>query len=313
MKGRKKAGVRTVQRPSELKKTLQICNAQGALYSLFHHTNVTSFANMVKGGSIRLSRIDTMNDGTEVFKDAKRTYAFCLSATPTENAGMWIAYGLPRREAIRVRFPGKALHDICKANKGRVHIKPIKDSQPQDKTVSGTISLQYVGYVSHSGIRVHVRKTIYRFPEKMAMPRAAVMNRYGSFIKLLGWEYEHEIRLVIRLDEEINAEKIQLDMPDVFTKILKYKPKKRGDSTGMPSVIVGPWGDPTTFEKKFRDVLEGQNYERRDDVSYFLEQAGDEDGLIRESEFKGKIRLNWCATCDKKCSGECVYYVGETK
>ena len=62
----------------ELIDKLNVPKVKGALYSLFHHTKTESFANMVNGGSVWMSRIDQMNDGTEVFKDADRTYAFTL-------------------------------------------------------------------------------------------------------------------------------------------------------------------------------------------------------------------------------------------
>ena len=308
----KKAGVKTLRSDSELRNALSISKVKGALYSLFHYTNTEALGKIVAGKGIRLSRMDRMNDGTERFNGADRTYAFCLSAVPTESAGMWIAYGVPRQDAIRVRFSGKLLHDLCEANDGRIEVFPVIGDHAQKKSVSGKISLQYVGYVSRSGDRVHVRNVIYQFSPPKKRSRTAVMDDYGSFIKFLGWEYEHEIRLVVRLDEAINAQKIELSLNDVVEKMLRYKPRHQKGSNGMPSVIVGPWGSRNDFMEKFKGMAHKLECNNREDVQYFLSHSRDELGLVRESEFKDKIHLGHCTTCGKNCNCDCVYYEGTT-
>ncbi len=309
----KKTGVITISSPEELIHGLEITKMRGALHSLFHHTNTKAFANMVKSGSIWMSRIGEMNDETEVFKDAARTYAFCLSAKSSENVGMWIAYGLPRRDAIRIRFPGKALRDFLRDSDWRVSVYPVKNNEVQSKPVSGTVSLQYVGYISRDGQRVHVRDVIYRFPPEVSMSRAELMERCGSFIKRLGWEYEHEIRLVVHLEKKITAQRIELRLPEVFKEILTDKSEKQGKSGGKPSVIVGPWSGRAAFVKKFCGMVKELDCAGRDDVKYFLAQAADEGGLIRESEYVGKIRLGHCYGCEKIRSCECDYCEGVQK
>lgn len=292
----------------ELIDKLKVSEVKGALYSLFHHTRTEAFANMVKGRSVWMSRIDQMNDGTEVFKDAGRTYAFCLSAKPTENVGMWVAYGQPRRDAIRVRFSGKAIFDFINASNGKVAVNPVDtDNKVQPKTVLGKAALQYIGYVSRDGHRVHVRDGIYHVVSEQEMSREDLMNKCGSYIKRLGWAYEHEIRLVVRLDKKMDAPRVQLEMSDVFEKLLTYKPRKKGDSNGMPSVIVGPWGDCERFKKEFRRKVKESDCAGREDVKYFLSHADGEGGLVRESEYKGEIRLGHCKQCKRLRSCKCDY------
>lgn len=293
---------------------------RGALYSLFHHTNIEAFSRIVTGGNVWMSRIDKMNDGTEVFSNADRTYAFCLSAKPTENVGMWIAYGLPRREAIRVRFSGKALMDIITESKGRVSVIPVKKGKPQSKSVSGTASLQYVGYVSRGGKRVHVGREIYELnwaKGEKALQREDVMDRCGSFIKRLGWQYENELRFVVTLDKKIDAEKVQIDLRNAVEGLLTYKPKRnKNGSKGMPSVIVGPWSGREAFVKLFREKIKDLPCAWQDKIEYFLSQATDDDeGLIRESEYKGNVKLGRCDKCDEETrrTCECVYCEGEPK
>ena len=313
MNQKRKAGVRTLAVPKSVLGKLRITKIQGALYSLFHYTNVKAFASMVKGKSIWLSRIDQMNDGTEVFPDANRTYAFCMTAVPTENAGMWIAYGLPRKDAIRVRFSGKAIHDICTANKGKVEVVPVKDGHPTAEKVAGTASLQYVGYVSRAGKRVHVRNCIYQFKDTTDLSSASVMSECGSFIKLLGWQYEHEVRLVIRLEKAIDAEKVQLDMSQVIENALTYNSKKRACSSCMPSVIIGPWGNYGDIIRRFSSEVMELKCGERTDVEYFMAHTKGANGLVREGEFKDKIHLNRCEKCQEKSSCHCAYCEGGLK
>ena len=45
-----------------------------------------------------------------------------------------------------------------------------------------------------------------------------------------------------------------------------------------------------------------------EDVSYFLSNSLDNEGLVRESEYKGKIRLGQCEKCDKTTSCNCCYH-----
>ena len=308
---RKKAGVRKLRSIKALVSELEIPEVKGALYNLFHHTGIDAFVKMATGGSVWLSRIDQMNDGTEVFKDADRTYAFCLSAKPTENVGMWIAYGLPRRDAIRVRFSGKAIFDFINASNGRVSVNPVVEGNkvlPQAEP--GTASLQYVGYVSRDGRRVHVRDEIYNVISEHEMSRDSLMNKCGSYIKRLGWAYEHEIRLVVRLDKRIAAPRVQLAMPDVFKKLLTYKPRKKGNSHGMPSVVVGPWGEREKFKRDFQIKAKKLVCAERDEVRYFLSHMDDEGGLVRESEYKDEIRLGHCEGCKRLRSCKCDYCEG---
>ena len=294
---KKKAGVRKLRSLSYLKSILGIDEVKGALYSLFHYTNAESFGKIVSGNAIWLSRIDQMNDLTESFSDADKTYAFCLTAVPTENVAMWIGYGVPRKDAIRVRFSGKELESIC----GQATVYPVEDNVVNmRKPISCTASLQYVGYMSRSGKRVHVRNVIYKIPDD----ESDLMDKCGSFIKTLGWKYEQEIRLVIRLTEKISAKKVQLDFRNVIKSLLTYKPKKRKDSHGMPSVIVGPWGNREDFIKEIKEKLSADN----EDVSYFLNYSLDNEGLVRESEYKNKIRLGRCDRCDKIKSCKCCYH-----
>lgn len=256
----KKAGVRKLRSVNALVSELEISEVKGALYNLFHHTGIDAFVKMTTGGSVWLSRIDQMNDGTEVFKDADRTYAFCLTAKPTENVGM-----------------------------------------------------QYVGYVSRDGRRVHVRDKIYQIVSCQEMSREDIMNKCGSYIKRLGWAYEHEIRLVVRLDERIAAPRVQLAMPDVFEKLLTYKPRKKGNSCGMPSVIVGPWGEREKFKRDFLIKAKKLICAEREDVRYFLSHTDDEGGLVRESEYKDEIRLGYCEGCKRLRSCKCDYCEGGHK
>ena len=315
-----KPGTISIRDSKELIDKLKIKkeDLRGALYSLFHHTNIDAFSKMATGGNVWMSRIDKMNDGTEVFRKADRTYAFCLSAKPTENVGMWFAYGLPRQGAIRVRFSGKALMDVITASKGRVSVFPVKDDKVQEKPVSGTASLQYVGYVSGGGERVHVGKLIYDLnwgKSKKALRRKYVMDNCGSFIKRLGWQYENEIRFVVTLDKKIDAERIQIDLRNAIECLLTYKPKQnKNGSIGMPSVIVGPWSGREAFVKVFQEKLKGLPCAWQDKIEYFLSRATDDGkGLIRESEYKGKVRLGHCNRCDKKTKCTCEYYEGEPK
>lgn len=294
---KRKAGVRKLCSFSSLRSALRVDEVKGALYSLFHYTNANAFANIISGNAIWLSRIDQMNDLTESFSDADKTYVFCLTAVPTENVAMWIGYGLPRKDAIRVRFSGKELKSIC----GQATVYPIEGNVVNmRKPLSCTISLQYVGYVSRSGKSVHVADVIYKIPQV----ESNVMEKCGSFIKTLGWKYEQEIRLVVKLTERISANKVQLDCANVIKALLTYNPKKRKDSKGMPSVIVGPWGNREDFIKEIKEKFSADN----EDVSYFLSHSLDNEGLVRESEYKDKIRLGRCDKCDNTTSCNCCYH-----
>lgn len=289
---------------NRLKKRLEINEVRGALYSLFHYTNTQSLAKIVSGNSIRLSRMDQMNDGTERFPNADKTYAFCLSAVPTENVAMWISYGIPRKDAIRIRFSGKIIKSLCETKNITVY-PVVGDVVDLDNPILGVASLHYVGYVSRTGNRVHVKDRIYEVSvdEKISSKENWLMERCGSFIKRLGWRHEQEIRIVVKLPRKIDAKKVQLDFSKVVKSMLTYKPRKRKDSNGMPSVIIGPWGNRERFIEEFKKNVRAKN----DDINYFLSNAYEENGIIRESEFHEKIKLGHCGRC-KKTSCDCVYH-----
>lgn len=284
---------------AELLESVTIHVLRGAQYNMFHHTTVQGLLGMLKNGRFRLSRVDKMNDGTENFPNADRTYVLSLSTAPTENVAMWVVYGRARKGAIRLRFPGKELLDL--ANRKEISVFPSSKKGKSSGVPVESIRLAYVYYLPESGNCVHAwNGEIFEMADG-EKEREKNMAKLAGCSKRLGWRYEMECRLIVTLKEKIDDDKIEIDFTDVLRAMLRYG--KNGDRR-YPSIVTGPWMERCALIERLREWVRDESVRSPllGDVKSLLDRAKAmplESNPVRESGFKNNLRMDPCGGCRK--------------
>ena len=95
--------------------------AKGKIFG--HYTKTYAFEKIAEGQTVgenglkrtlfKLSDIRQLNDTVEATGSGNRSiYTMSLTGNGTESVAMWIAYGVPRSEAMRLNIPGEALFEV---------------------------------------------------------------------------------------------------------------------------------------------------------------------------------------------------------
>lgn len=237
----------------------------------YHYTTWESLKKIMENKSFLLTRGNSLkiNDQHEASKKGvkevwDRTYIGSFAFGSSENMAMWGLYGLPWEDAIRIAIPslsmGKWFQSIISAvvwdgdSKGKIIQNP--------ETVLTDI-MYITGNKFDSTLRLtHAdkSKTISNSGPLRAFDETPAITGY---VKNYAWHYENEVRLIIRLAEYINSEKLSIKIPDNIL-----------DTT---SVTTGPYFKP-----------------KNDDLFVALHNQG----RIYESGFKNLVNYRTlCSMC----------------
>ena len=233
---------------------------------------------------LHLGAADNMNDEYDK-KCGKGVFFASFSFGPAENISMWTNYGIPNKEAVRVKFHTKEFWDWVKdSEKHSIRAYGV-DSDGSLKPLSAKPELKLVdvAYWSKSkwweerndhndGIFIH---NMNKFRLKDCNNVERFMKENGQYMfKEFGWNYESETRLVLKFDENLADRFTRVAIP--FDKPLDYLEKEF-----KIHVWRGPWFNP----KEPLDTTA---------AGHRLDEAS-------KSYYRGKLKMrSVCDNCPKK-------------
>ena len=188
--------------------------------------------------SLRGSRVLSMSYGAE------------------ENVAMWTNYGLPRKDAVRLRFSKKAVMDwLEKCGKSLANLCFVKEGNAGEKykeLVPAEIRIGDVLYVAHHGNgRVAEQKmTIYDAPNGQTWEDFLNDDKnahIAPLVKSRGWAYERETRLVVKFSDSnmITQKDVYLDFTSVIDDMLNR-------TCNAGNILYGPWFNERRFLAKLK-------------------------------------------------------------
>jgi|LGOV01.1.fsa_nt_gb hypothetical protein len=229
-------------------------NEKGTSHNNFHHyTDLISLRKILSGKSLLLSRLDTMNDQQELRKiitsnnEWQKVYSACFTYGISENMGLWGLYSIPNKIGVRISFKKSEMKKILEKNKVISAFPNFRSHQ------ANAIQLTDVLYVSNED-NDKTYKFKYYYSETPYYSNMYVGDRnskYGDNGVLIGalkneaWSYEKEVRLNVKVSNEIYSEKIMITLEDVeFENV---------------TVTFAPWVSNVEKEsfRRFLDGLEG--------------------------------------------------------
>ena len=239
---------------SEVREFLALSGRDHRKY--FQYTDLNALCGMLKSGQLWLTRADKLNDLKEFGAKEERQFCYIASfgTSALENVAMWWMYGLngiekdPKRIPVRLEFDGKAILSSWKA------VLPGRPDCIAPVPVGGGHSLPQVTEVllhdmlyqrNHShrkkpdGKRWHGAVSWNGHVADEVRCKKAFENAVESlpgFVKDVGWAYENETRITIRL-AEAGPDKIAIPFVDALKSV---------------RVLVGPGGDRNSNAAKRR-------------------------------------------------------------
>lgn len=252
----------------------------------FHYTTSSVLEKMLKSNQLWLSSLERMNDGNEAkLRTAKSTFAVCFSFGREESVAMWNTYGIPRREAVRLCFDGVLFRKWLTARQKdeKPHLAMDFDGNLIDKIPACfvTIRLQDIAYAVGDKGNILYREELITVVDKGKQIKAK-SSRLASFVKMGGWSYEREVRLVVKIADNYTVPDMAYVALD-FSPVMKCLLRKRKIQNEYP-IVVSPWASTGKKELMKKNKL-----------------------LVRESSFTGSLDnlKTICDKCDVKTKACC--------
>ena len=243
-----------------------------------------------------LSSSSSLNDALE---NKPGVYLASFSYGGEEEVAMWTNYGVPKREAVRIRFPMAAMTEWKRENtldRIVIYVREGND-QPFHALDEKPIDIYFADVAYYAGndpvprtVQDAVRYKGEHFKFKENKWRRSVQKTNNSLLfKKRGWAYEREVRLVVQLKNTVQMQRyhqIAIPFDSVYDAMLEVQNQKG------TSVMYGPWyrkGDPTLGE------IKGIN-------------------VTGHSSFQGELRMRSnCDSCGLKGSKKCTCRKAEWK
>lgn len=281
------------------KKLVDILTDNEHGYGFYHLTTWTTLCKMMervtlpddvtKHRMLHLGAAVNMNDVYDK-ECGKGVFFASFSFGPAENISMWTNYGIPNKEAVRVRFYSPKFHEWIDALKRNIIVYGVKpDGSLEPLSAKPELKLVDVAYWSQNkrpsnddddpndGIFIHDRN---KFRLQDCNDVKSFMKEYGQYMfKEAGWNYESETRLVLEFDE---------DLADRYKRVaIPFDgPLDNLDNYFSSEVMLGPWFNPDNMPD--------------------TPAAGHRFDEARESDYRGKLNMrSVCDDCPKLNSDEC--------
>lgn len=208
----------------------------------FHYTTLDTLEKMLKFGELWFSPPRDMNDGFEGGRMTNNIFIACFSYGREESVAMWNTYGIPRREAVRLCFDGIRMRQILEGRFGPLRCWA-KDKNgntleaiPPEKI---ELFIQDVAYSTDSKSALRYRDDLIKIIDENGCIVKPLSKRMATYVKMGGWRYEKEVRLVLKLEPQHKIPDIARVAMD-FNGVIESVRRKRKIAGEFP-ITLGPW------------------------------------------------------------------------
>jgi hypothetical protein len=184
----------------------------------YHYTDIDTVKIINDSGYLMLSNAKNMNDLQEYKMKGKRqewdkTYLTCFSYGNPENIAMWLMYALPKGKGVQIRLNKNVIKNILSTKD--IYISVNNHFQPIKFECKFKIYFNDVIYINETESEYNYK--LKRNNEVLDIDKDISNNSaLTGFIKNTAWQYENEVRLTIKTEEEILLDKIFVKLPKDF-------------------------------------------------------------------------------------------------
>lgn len=249
----------------------------------FQYIASSNLIKQFETGTIWFTTASAMNDGDEVERVnlRKRKFFFCMTYGIAENVAMWANYGIPRQQALRVRYDGKAFRRFICAFQTLKVVR--KDGKPL-----GVVLRRGVDYDVAFHDMMYKRKGKSTFRYRDGVYRMSTIDIEGfddghaDIWKKWGWSYEYETRVVVTVKHNcclpLDTYALVAGFSDVQKMSARVRFVEKNEKVVQPAFItLGPWSGKA----------------ERCDVMRGLKNIKGIDAIpdVMDSEFSGEIKF----------------------
>ncbi len=213
---------------------------------LYHYTNIEAVEKIVSGGHLWLGSTKKMNDYLEgeiidSFDGGNKVF-FSSFSRAEENLAMYKMYA-PGPNGVMVEMPYNVAQEIVDSipteenksdRRAKKLLRIVRNGVLSTDTVNADVYWAAVAYKSlHSD---HIRSETV-FNKNLENPLN--IKELAGFIKLYGWEYEKEVRLVAVTEKELaEGERVAIPLPKQFSKKINIITGPGFDKNSQKSTIA---------------------------------------------------------------------------
>lgn len=172
--------------------------------NLYHYTTYESLIYIIENKSFRLSRMDLLNDKAEIkighYEENEQCYTMSFTREK-EYISMWAMYGKPSGIKLRLDFPRKLFLESINNNffyDSKLHERiPITSYTAKGPFSKKEFLVSDVVYLDKTSNELRHKENEFQ----SIKTDQHLINKMTGFIKYDAWEFEREIRLMVRLIE----------------------------------------------------------------------------------------------------------------
>jgi hypothetical protein len=233
---------------------------------IYQYTNLEALEGKLKNKFLVLGNVMNMNDLYE-YKLSKatlrnRSYISCFSRDDNENIAMWAMYGNPWNKGVRIGFKSRSLRNLLKHTSevyrvdDKFNLIESISFKPEEKVFS------CVAYYKKSDHRLDWSNQRLYLSTLTGFDQLTTNPKLHGYIKHKAWSYENEVRMMIRLADGQEYDRIGIKLTDEIISEMQ--------------IMTGP-SVSSYMKDKHKDLLKGRS------------ENSDFEGLIKLKEiFKEK-------------------------
>ncbi len=265
----------------------ELCASAKKLTRVQHYTNLHAFESIISKGSLRLSRIDLVNDLNENerihFWWKNKLFVACFTYRETESTGFW---SIHREKGVMLSFPTISLiepliysSDDCSQDSllhitKRTDLKHHQYDSPSDWGVYDT-TFAAIHYTKDLGEFIYEDEELKEFFKGCIMvgfQKDFKRTKFPGLIKSIAWDHEKEVRLRVG----VRPKGPEQSSTCIYYPHFQYLYIKLTEDTLSNLVVtLNPWANEE-FHNEVRNILQ-QNIHTKD----YVIQKSNIDGTIR--------------------------------
>jgi hypothetical protein len=185
---------------------------------IYQYTNIESLEGILKNKFLVLGNVMNMNDLYEYKLSKatlrKRSYISCFSRDDNENIAMWAMYGNPWNKGIRIGFKSSSLRKLLKNTTEVYKVDEKFNLIEEIKLIPDEKLFHCVSYYKKSENRLDWSSEKIYLSSLTGFENITTNPKLHGYIKHKAWSYENEVRLMIRLPDGNEYDRIGIKLTD---------------------------------------------------------------------------------------------------
>jgi len=185
---------------------------------IYQYTNIEALEGILKNKFLVLGNVMNMNDLYEYKLSKatlrKRSYISCFSRDDNENIAMWAMYGNPWNKGVRIGFKSTYLKKLLKSTTEVYKVDDKFNLLEEVKLLPTEKLFHCVSYYKKSENRLDWSSEKIYLNYLKGFENITTNPQLHGYIKHKAWSYENEVRLMIRLADGNEYDRIGIKLTD---------------------------------------------------------------------------------------------------